>query len=112
MPGSLTQLEAKRSRRVTSLSILVVALALLMGSGWYLARRGFSFFSARNPRLVRSAVAVAPGLYLLGGLTPSAVYVIETPEGLAMIDSGLDSDAARVKSQMAELGLDWRRACA
>ncbi len=109
MPGSLTQLEARRSRRVTSLSVLVVALTLLAGSVWYLARKGFSFFSVRNPRLVRSAVAVAPGVYLLGGLSPSAAYVVETPEGLALIDSGLESDAARVKSQMAELGLDWRR---
>ena len=94
---------------MTSLSVLVVALALLAGSGWYLAARGFSFFGARNPRLVRSAVAVAPGVYLLGGLSPSAAYVIETPRGWHLIDSGLDSDAARVKSQMAELGLDWRR---
>ena len=49
------------------------------------------------------------GISLLGGLSPSAVYVVETSEGLVLVDSGLDRDAGLVKSQMAELGLDWRR---
>jgi glyoxylase-like metal-dependent hydrolase (beta-lactamase superfamily II) len=109
MPGSSTQLEARRLRRTTSLALLVLCAAPLAGSGWYLARKGFVPFGAAKPRLVHSAVAVASGVYLLGGLSPSAAYVVETPEGLVLIDSGLDGDAARLKSQMAELGLDWRR---
>jgi glyoxylase-like metal-dependent hydrolase (beta-lactamase superfamily II) len=109
MPESLTPVETRRSWRVTSAVILALALALLAGPCWYLARKGFSFFGAGNPRLIRSAVAIAPGLYLLGGLSPSAAYVVEYREGLILIDSGLDSDAARLKSQMTELGLDWRR---
>jgi glyoxylase-like metal-dependent hydrolase (beta-lactamase superfamily II) len=109
MPGSLTQVETKRSWRVTSLAVLALALALLAGPCWYLVRKGFLFSSARSPRLVRSAIAIAPGLYLLGGLSPSAAYVVETPDGLVLIDSGLDSAAARLKSQMTELRLDWGR---
>ena len=52
---------------------------------------------------------VVPGIFLLGGLSPSAAYVVETSEGLILVDSGLDPDAGPLKSQMAELGLDWRR---
>ena len=46
---------------------------------------------------------------MLGGLSPSAAYVVETSDGLILVDSGLAADAAPLKSQMAELGLDWRR---
>jgi glyoxylase-like metal-dependent hydrolase (beta-lactamase superfamily II) len=109
MPGSLTRIAARRSRLVASLSVLTVTLVFLAGYGWYLAGQDFSFFATRPPRLVQSAVAVAPGVYLLGGLSPSAAYVIETSEGLVLVDSGLASDASPLKSQMAELGLDWKR---
>jgi glyoxylase-like metal-dependent hydrolase (beta-lactamase superfamily II) len=44
----------------------------------------------------------------LGGLFPSAAYVVETHEGLVLVDSGLEDDAGPLKAQMAQLGLDWR----
>jgi glyoxylase-like metal-dependent hydrolase (beta-lactamase superfamily II) len=53
-------------------------------------------------------IQVTPGVYLLGALQPAAAYVVETPEGLVLVDSGLDSDASQLKSQMANLRLDWR----
>jgi glyoxylase-like metal-dependent hydrolase (beta-lactamase superfamily II) len=49
-----------------------------------------------------------PGIHLLGGLSPSAAYVIETSGGLVLVDSGLDGEAKLLRSQMAELGLDWK----
>ena len=67
------------------------------------------FPKRRVPRLGRSSVEVAPGLYMIGGLAPSAVYVIDTSEGLILVDSGLDQDAGLLKSEMAKLGLDWKR---
>jgi glyoxylase-like metal-dependent hydrolase (beta-lactamase superfamily II) len=94
---------------LTWLSASFVVLALVAGSGWYLASGGFTVFGPRHAPLVRAAAAVAPGVFLLGGLSPSAAYVIEVPEGLVLIDSGLDPDAARLKSQLAELRLDWTR---
>jgi glyoxylase-like metal-dependent hydrolase (beta-lactamase superfamily II) len=60
------------------------------------------------PVLGRSALTIARGVHILGGLSPSAAYVVETSEGLVLVDSGLDDDAGRLKSQMAELGLDWK----
>ena len=80
--------------------------------------RGIPVFSVRKRRrlfrreraaLGRSSVEIVPGIYLLGGLKPSAAYVIETPEGLVLVDSGLDADAGLLKSEMAKLGLDWKR---
>jgi glyoxylase-like metal-dependent hydrolase (beta-lactamase superfamily II) len=59
--------------------------------------------------LVPEAVALAPGLYLLGRTSPAATYVVDTREGLVLIDSGLEADAAEVCAQLAELGLDVGR---
>jgi glyoxylase-like metal-dependent hydrolase (beta-lactamase superfamily II) len=42
-------------------------------------------------------------------LEPSAVYVVETSSGLVLVDSGLKSGAVRLRSQMARLGLDWKK---
>jgi glyoxylase-like metal-dependent hydrolase (beta-lactamase superfamily II) len=68
-----------------------------------------SFSKGRVPRLARSSVRVAPKLYMIGDLGPSAVYVIDTSPGLILVDSGLEKDAARLKTEMAKLGLDWKR---
>jgi glyoxylase-like metal-dependent hydrolase (beta-lactamase superfamily II) len=61
------------------------------------------------PVLGRLPVEVSDGIYLLGGMDPAAVYVVQTPEGLILIDSGVEADATTLKRQMARLGLDWRR---
>ncbi|MFM9961516.1 MAG: MBL fold metallo-hydrolase [Planctomycetaceae bacterium] len=61
------------------------------------------------PRLNGSTVTIVPGIHLLGNLGPAAAYVVETPQGLVLIDSGLDRDARLLKSEMTELGLDWKR---
>jgi glyoxylase-like metal-dependent hydrolase (beta-lactamase superfamily II) len=85
------------------------ALAVLVGYRSYYGRNDAVHRAARASRLVRSAVAVVPGIYLLGGLSPSAVYVIKSSQGLILVDSGLDSDAGPLKAEMAKLGLDWRQ---
>ncbi len=46
---------------------------------------------------------------MLGDLAPSAVYIIESSDGLILVDSGLDSEAAPLKAEMTKLGLDWKR---
>ena len=89
-----------------SRSLLVCVAGLLVVPAQL---RASTFVKARVPRLVRSAISVAPGLYMLGGLSPSAAYVIETSDGLILVDSGLDKDASPLKAEMAKLGLDWKR---
>jgi glyoxylase-like metal-dependent hydrolase (beta-lactamase superfamily II) len=61
------------------------------------------------PPLRMSPVTLVSGVHLLGGLVPSAAYVVETSSGLVSIDSGLTADPIRFKQQMASLGLDWKR---
>src|SRR5262249_31541573 len=62
-----------------------------------------------RPRLDFAPVTLARGLHLLGGLSPAAAYVVETPAGLVLIDAGLEPDAHSVKAQMTSLRLDWRQ---
>lgn len=91
---------------------MVLTLALVSATaaagGWcyvQVYRRGSPALSA----LVPSAVSVLPGVYLLGGLEPSAAYAVETRDGLVLVDSGLAADAGALKAQLDTLGLDWTR---
>ena len=61
------------------------------------------------PPLVPFPYRLAPGICILGGLEPSAAYVIETTKGLVLVDAGLQSDAGLLKSQLEHLGLDWKQ---
>jgi glyoxylase-like metal-dependent hydrolase (beta-lactamase superfamily II) len=61
------------------------------------------------PPLVPFPYRLVPGISILGGLEPSAAYVIETPKGLVLVDTGLETDASSLKSQMTSLGLDWKQ---
>jgi glyoxylase-like metal-dependent hydrolase (beta-lactamase superfamily II) len=67
------------------------------------------FSAERTPRLSPRAMTIAPGVHLLGGLKPAAAYAVETSKGLVLVDSGLQSDASLLKSQLATLQLDWKR---
>ena len=109
MPESLTRFSRRRARLIAVVSILSLVLVLAAGYHWYPAGKDTPFSAARIPRLARSGLVVVPGVYLLGGLSPSAAYVIETSQGLVLVDSGLDRDARPLKSQMTALGLDWKR---
>jgi glyoxylase-like metal-dependent hydrolase (beta-lactamase superfamily II) len=100
MRGARLRVAVRRPRIIAGLTILIAASTLVAGYRW---RRAVA-----APPLGRSAVTLVPGVHLLGGLDPSVAYVVETTEGLVLVDSGLDGDAGRLKSQMADLGLDWK----
>lgn len=99
----------RRRPGLVALTVLIVATLLIVGKGRDFSSRLAPYFASQPARLIRAAVSVVPGIYLLGGLSPSAAYVIETSQGLVLVDSGLDSDAKLLRAQMAELGLDWKR---
>jgi glyoxylase-like metal-dependent hydrolase (beta-lactamase superfamily II) len=99
------------------LLLAVIALGILWGAweGWKVrqfrsatSKQDARLSAVRAPLLVTAAVTIVPGIHMLGGLSPSAAYVVETSKGLVLVDSGLESDAGRLKQQMAELRLDWR----
>jgi len=94
---------------VASLTFLISASMVLGGYFINRAREGSRFSPDRVPLLGPSAITLVPGVHLLGALEPGAAYAVETSEGLVLIDSGLKSDASLVKSQLATLGLDWKR---
>jgi glyoxylase-like metal-dependent hydrolase (beta-lactamase superfamily II) len=50
-------------------------------------------------------VTLAPGIHLLGKLSPAAAYVVETTDGLVLVDSGLQADGQAVVEQLARLRL-------
>ena len=105
MAESTTRIGARRPWLV-ALGFLLAAVAILLGYRHYPADAPFS--RDRVPRLGHAPLTVVPGVHMLGGLSPSAAYVIETSAGLVLVDSGLDADAGLLKSQMAKLGLDWK----
>lgn len=94
-------------------AVLGIAASGLAGVVWLAARQPFSPrpFPVSS-RLTAAPIAVAPGVYLLGKTSPAAVYLVETADGLVLIDSGLEADAATVKAQVVELGFDVKQICA
>jgi hypothetical protein len=84
---------------------VALAAMLVAVSGFaFFARHSLPPFAPRSAlpqderssiRLVREPCKLCDGLYLLGHLSPAAVYVVETSEGLLMIDSGLDDTLGR-----------------
>ncbi|MHB1560338.1 MAG: MBL fold metallo-hydrolase [Isosphaeraceae bacterium] len=89
-------------------SLAALALVLVAVAAWGVSR--LEGRAGLRPRpLERQAMTVVPGVWMLGGLSPSAAYVVDTGDGLILFDSGLEADAGPLRAQMAELGLDWRR---
>jgi glyoxylase-like metal-dependent hydrolase (beta-lactamase superfamily II) len=64
---------------------------------------------ADAPVLEPRAMTIVPGIHMLGGLSPSAAYVVETSEGLVLIDSGLRADAGPVRADLSTLKLEESR---
>jgi glyoxylase-like metal-dependent hydrolase (beta-lactamase superfamily II) len=88
---------------------LIVASLLLAGDIRRGAAQGNSFAVGHAPPLVAYGRRISPEIYLLGGLAPSAAYVVDTSEGLVLVDSGLGKDATDVKAQLALTGFDWKQ---
>lgn len=59
--------------------------------------------------LLPTPTKLAEGLYVLGDIFPSVVYVVDTSEGLVMIDSGLEAQYPRLRRGLMLLGLDIAR---
>ncbi len=108
MSKVMGRLWGRSKRLVLSSMIVVFSLSLFAGYRWHRGRTHSALRAGSVPVLGRSAMTIVPGIHILGGLAPSAAYVIETADGLILVDSGLDDDAGPLRSQMAELGLDWK----
>ncbi len=94
---------ARGSRRYP----ILLALAAIATAGLFAAYRWGGL--GDPPPIGGATVTIAPGIHMIGSLGPSAVYVVESSEGLVLVDSGLEADAATLKAELAKLGLDWRQ---
>ncbi len=110
MQESTSRLTGLRRWLVAGLTLLILALVVVVGYRWQAGNKEEPPPAVRPHVLGPYPVAVVPGIYLLGGLAPAAAYVVDTSDGLVLIDTGLHADL--VKRQMALLKLDWRRVCA
>jgi hydroxyacylglutathione hydrolase len=102
IPDNLRRKFRRRRWILGALTLAILSGVVLTAFRWNREEK------ANAPELLRSEpVRLVPGIYLLGGLSPAAAYVVETSEGLVLIDSGLHADL--VKREMHALNLDWRR---
>jgi glyoxylase-like metal-dependent hydrolase (beta-lactamase superfamily II) len=65
--------------------------------------------SASQPPASARRDTVAPGVHFLNNLGPAAAYVIETSDGLVLVDSGLESDGAAIMRDSRYRKLDLAR---
>ena len=59
--------------------------------------------------LKKQPMQLLRGVYMLGSLTPSVAYVVDTSDGLILIDSGLETDCTALLQQVKYLELDPTR---
>jgi glyoxylase-like metal-dependent hydrolase (beta-lactamase superfamily II) len=98
-------LGVKRQRIKLALLFLVVAVFVVVAV--WRPQQGFTPRAVRvNSLLLPETTALAPGVYLLGKNAPAAVYLIETSQGLVLIDSGLEAKAELVQAQIHDLHFD------
>jgi metallo-beta-lactamase class B len=85
-------------------------MVVLVAVVWLRLPRAFAPRPVTVSRLLLpEAVAVAPGVYLLGKTDPAAVYLVETAEGLVLIDSGVEDNGSTVTEQILKLGFDVKQ---
>ncbi len=111
----------RRFGRRTALLAGLVVLGAALAAVWLWGRPGGATAPVApsqretpgEPVIVRALfpapVAVAPGVFLLGRTLPAAAYIVDTSDGLVLIDSGLESSAAAVTEQLTALHLNVAR---
>ncbi|MDP7276697.1 MAG: MBL fold metallo-hydrolase [Planctomycetaceae bacterium] len=83
---------------------IVCAVIAVIGAGYALWSG-----SPSSPVLRKDATRLSNRVYLLGRLSPSVAYAIDTSEGLVLVDSGLEPDCRSLLAQLRQLGLDPAR---
>jgi glyoxylase-like metal-dependent hydrolase (beta-lactamase superfamily II) len=102
---------AERRKRWRAVLALLIALGGIAAVLWFGPPKTEPppAAEAQHVLLLPGATAVAPDVYLLGAMEPAAAYVVDTSEGLVLLDSGLEDSADAVTAQLAVLRLDIAR---
>lgn len=94
----------------TRLALLGIVVAVFASLVLWRPRASFTPRPSRIfSSLLPAPIALAPGVYLLGKNAPAAVYLIETSQGLVLVDSGLEANAEVVREQIGQLGFDLKQ---
>ena len=100
----------KGCERSLAFMVVVVGCTLFPHVDWHGAAEASCFLDGPVPPLVPFPQRIKGGIYILGGLEPSAAYAVETSEGIVLVDSGLRERRRACSSpRLASLGLDWRQ---
>jgi metallo-beta-lactamase class B len=103
-------MHAFRSRLLLAAAALAVVLCVGAAWTWSATRSDASkALDANDPLLLRAAITIAPGVYLLGETFPAAAYAVDTGDGLVLVDTCKEEDAAPLLRQLRTLGLDVSR---
>jgi glyoxylase-like metal-dependent hydrolase (beta-lactamase superfamily II) len=86
--------------------ILILVVSILIAHWWPGPKPDNSTPPEAPVVLAAKPTALGSGIFLLGRNSPGAAYAVATSNGLALIDSGIEANAALVNEQLRELGLD------
>src|SRR5262245_51836506 len=96
----------RRKLVVVGVTVAILGATIALAR-WWPARETPGYDPpATNAVLGKQPTALGLGIYLLGRNGPSAAYAVKTSEGLVLIDSGIEANAALITEQLRELGLD------
>jgi len=100
------RLDALDAKDRGSRTMAVLGLMSLLACGIVIWKLTPESVVPTDPVLRRRPVTLLEGVHLLGGLAPSVAYVVETSDGLVLVDTGLESDCQSLMQQMKFLKLN------
>ncbi len=100
------RLDALHAKDRGSRTMAVLGLMSLLACGIVIWKMAPESVVQTDPILRGRPITLLEGVHLLGGLAPSVAYVVETSDGLVLVDSGLESDCQSLMQQMKFLKLN------
>lgn len=100
------RIDALQPKDRGSRTMAVLGLMSLLACGIVIWKLTPESVVQTDPVLKRRPLTLLKGVHLLGGLAPSVAYVVETSDGLVLVDSGLETDCQSLMQQMKFLKLN------
>ena len=99
------QANGERGSRV----LAAIGVLTLVACGFLIWRETPESTGRASLTLKKRPMQLLDGVYMLGSLTPSVAYVIDTSEGLVLIDTGIETNCTALLQQVKYLQLDPAR---
>jgi len=105
--------KTSRSSLAALLTVLMIVVAVGLRKVWLPTptRSEKAAANSSGPAGAESVTLapIAPGIHFLNNLGPAAAYVVETSDGLVLVDSGLEADGAAITRDFRYRKLDLGR---